>query len=73
MIEITENEGAIRHYSNGELHRANGPALTWDDGEWSWALYDRMHRYYGPVDNFYGHGRWVIHGTAVRRVNDRRN
>lgn len=70
MIEVTTTTHEVfgttsRYYKDTMLHRSNGPAITWDDdGEWSWALYDLMHRYYGPVDNV--HGRWVVHGKAVR-------
>jgi hypothetical protein len=47
------------YYRDGDYHRVNGPAIYWDDGDWSWWLYGQCHRYYGPANI---RGAWYIHG-----------
>ena len=63
MIEIIENWEAVRYQRDGELHRPNGPAISWPDGSWSWALNDRVHRYYGPAGSS---TIWVLYGSRVK-------
>lgn len=39
----------MKTYSNedGELHRVNGPAIDWGNGDYSWFYEGQYHRYYG--------------------------
>lgn len=55
------------YYVNGVLHRVNGPARTWDDGDWYWWMNGKVHRYYGPQNNHdYGPYCWCIHGMRIK-------
>ena len=37
MIEIkTDENGTIKHYFDGKLHREDGPAIIWDNGFKEW-------------------------------------
>lgn len=53
------------HYILDDLyHRPNGPALWRDDGKWwSWFLFDREHRYYGPA---HCNKEWWCYGMYVK-------
>lgn len=74
MITRTDNDGGVVYRLNDMPHRLNGPAFEWLDGTWSWALYGKVHRYYGPaasnllLDQYHGGNSkyWVLHGEAVR-------
>lgn len=48
---------------DGELHRVNGPAIEWSDGDYSWYHHGEWHRYYGvqSTDNNY-----IIFGKLVK-------
>jgi hypothetical protein len=47
-------------------HRVNGPAVTWDDGNFMWMLFGKPHRYYGPAisASLVFDGKWYMHGKA---------
>lgn len=47
---------------DGLIHQTNTPAVIWRNGHWSWWLYSRRHRYYGPQDDY---GRWYIHSDRL--------
>ena len=67
----------LKLYSNGDkhwvldfrLHRANGPAVTWDDGTNFWYWCGLRHRVDGPaiIDNDGSDGGkwWYWHGQEV--------
>jgi hypothetical protein len=53
----------VTKYTNDEgdrFHRANGPAITWQYGDWAWYLNGKDHRYYGPANTYQ---EWWIHGV----------
>ena len=51
------------HRVNGVLHKSNGPARIWDNGNEVWFLHGDWPRYYGPSNLF--QSLWMIHGTLV--------
>jgi hypothetical protein len=54
----------VRHTCiNGNLHKSNGPARIWLDGDWAWYLDGKDHRYYGPSCSFLDD--WEIHGVKI--------
>jgi hypothetical protein len=66
MIELFEDDHFIRYRLDGEVHRANGPAIIWkNNGEWVWRMRGTRHRYYGPT-NSYGTGNWCIHDRIIK-------
>lgn len=48
---------------NGELHRANGPALYYMN-YYGWVFHGLPHRYYGPQNN--NTRNWMIHGNLIK-------
>lgn len=65
MIEVHENSdgGAKGWYLNGTLHRINGPAVTWADGDFCWISNGVRHRYYGC---WTAHGEWIVNGVKIK-------
>ena len=63
MIEYTVkvNEyGTTMWYLNGKLHREDGPAIEYRNGDKSWYLNDKLHREDGPaVEYATGGKKWV--------------
>jgi len=49
---------------NGDLHKPNGPAVIWANGDWDWWLFGMFHRYYGPVDA--DNEEWWIHDVRIK-------
>jgi hypothetical protein len=41
--------GSKFHFLNGEIHREDGPAIEYFDGNWSWFDHGKMHRVSGPA------------------------
>ena len=55
------DNGNKRWYLNGELHRADGPAIEWASGTKAWCLNGKYHRADGPAIEYAGGGKlWFI-------------
>lgn len=65
MKEIIKGNNYIEYRLNHATHRANGPAVTHttDQDWWSWFLFGRYHRYYGPMSKS---NVWSIHGEWLK-------
>ena len=65
--EITHDGTQIWRNENDELHREDGPAVIYPDGENCWYIYDKLHREDGPAV-FCRDGRqyWYINGKLHR-------
>ena len=66
MIERIESEFYIEYRSNGTQHRPNGPALIWNDGDWSWWMHGNRHRYYGVAFRLGVTQEWILHGVKIK-------
>lgn len=68
MIEHTDRR-TIYYNDIGQRHRANGPAVEWDDNDWCWVLFGKQHRYYGYQCSFkeYAYREWWIHGKVIKK------
>jgi len=74
------HEGKIckEWYRNGELHRADGPAIIHEDGPKSWWRHGELHRVKGPAIEYTdGTREWYLKGKlhrvggpAIERVNN---
>ena len=62
--------GTKRYYSDREmniLHREDGPAIEYADGDKAWYIDDKLHREDGPaVETANGHKAWYINGKCHR-------
>ena len=65
VVEVTK-EG-IRWYKNEKLHREDGPAVEYPNGDREWWLNDKWHREDGPaVEKSDGTRRWFLDGKPHR-------
>jgi hypothetical protein len=64
-----EGPGGYKVWSlEGELHRADGPAVEYEDGAEEWWLHGERHREDGPaLTDANGVEEWWLHGTQVSR------
>jgi hypothetical protein len=54
-----------KEYKNesGQLHRTDGPAIEWDNGDKSWWINGKRHREDGPaVEYGVGYQNWYLNG-----------
>jgi len=65
-LEIDE-DGARRWYQNGELHRTDGPAVEWANGDRYWYQNNQHHRTDGPaIERANGTRLWLQNGKKHR-------
>ncbi len=66
---IVYNSGTCRWYnSKGQLHREDGPALEFADGDKWWYLNNKRHREDGPaVKSADGYKAWYLNGKLHRK------
>ena len=70
----------IKHFKNGKLHRENGPAIYYTDGDKYWYNEGQLHREDGPaIERVDGSKRWYkdgephrLDGPAIEYVNGKR-
>jgi hypothetical protein len=66
--EISSN-GTKRWFNDeGQLHRLNGPAVEYADGDESWWIEDEIHRLDGPAfKTLAGYEDWWINGEQLSK------
>ena len=59
----------VREYYNhaGKLHRVEGPAVEYANGDMSWWLNGCRHRIGGPAIEWDGNKRWFLHGVEYTK------
>ena len=61
--------GTTRWYLDGKLHRENGPAVEYADGNKWWYLNGKRHRADGPaVEYADGTKEWYMNGVKLSEV-----
>jgi hypothetical protein len=62
------SKGTKKWYnSKGELHRDDGPAVEWYDGDQWWLQNGEYHREDGPaIKDSDGYKAWYIEGKQIR-------
>ena len=69
-IKIVDEKGTVRWFKNADctiLHKEDGPAVVWVDGEQSWWVDGDVHRTNGPAVVYAdGTKEWRQHGQAHR-------
>ena len=66
-IDVTDT-GTCRYYNAlGQLHRDEGPAIIWDDGDLEWWQNGLRHREDGPAVEWHaGHKEWWVNDRLHR-------
>ena len=63
----TDEDGNVRYYKNGLLHREDGPAIEYVSGYKSWFFDGKLHREDGPAVTYIsGSSFWYINGQFHR-------
>ena len=68
LVEVYTN-GSIKwkHPETKKLHRKDGPAVEYADGDKEWYIHDNLHREDGPaIEYTNGDREWYIHGNPHR-------
>jgi len=66
MEEVLEDKYSILYYSDGVLHRTNGPAIECKNGSKAWYVNGKPHREDGPAVIFLnGVQEWYLHGMKM--------
>lgn len=60
-------DGIKKHYKAGQLHREDGPAIQWANGDKSWYRNGQLHREDGPAIEWAdGRKAWYRNGQLIR-------
>ena len=72
MKEYTSITGSKYYYKDvvkDILHREDGPAIEWSDGDKDWYLNGRLHRVGGPAIEREGDSdAWYINGKFIFKI-----
>lgn len=52
----------------GQLHREDGPAIEWSDGDWEWRLNGKRHRICGPCAWISGYYYWRVNSLYITDI-----
>jgi hypothetical protein len=73
----TNDNGTKFYYKDKKktiLHREDGPAVVYSDGDKSWYLNGKRHRMDGPaIEYINGSDRWYIDGVFIFKVDQNGN
>ena len=75
VVQVTSNENK-EWYLNGKLHREDGPAVEYTNGDNYWYLNGKLHREDGPaVEYINGYKEWYLNGVkySEEEYNKKRN
>lgn len=55
---------------NGRLHREDGPAVIWEDGDQEWFINGVLHRLDGPAINYFNSKifEWHVNGNDINHL-----
>jgi len=61
--ERTEFPDRVEYRLYGKLHREDGPAIIWANGDKEWYINDKLHREDGPaIESANGDKKWFLNG-----------
>ena len=68
MSKIIKKEYSDRtiYTLNGVIHREDGPAIEYHNGDKLWYINGHLHREDGPAAEQYGDKAWCLHGKIHR-------
>jgi len=65
-MKIIDRFGTIKYYDSDKLlHRDEGPALEYKNGEKYWLQHGKFHRLDGPAFEFQDDKSWYFNGKAI--------
>jgi hypothetical protein len=67
LYETKIQKNKTSHKVNGKLHRVDGPAVEWSNGDKEWWVNDKLHRLDGPaIEWANGDKSWWVNGDIHR-------
>jgi len=67
MTEIVRRDNNIKYYEDGLLHKEDGPAIEFGNGDKEWYFKGKLHRHNGPAKDYkFGFKAYYIHGRLHR-------
>ena len=64
---VKDRNNTIVYYVNGKLHREDGPAVEWFNGDKDWYLNGKLHREDGPaIESVTSNKLWYLNGKLHR-------
>lgn len=67
MTEIIKTYCAAYYYKEKKLHREDGPAVEYDNGDHEWWVNGKLHRLDGPAVEYADGGHeWWVYGKLQR-------
>jgi hypothetical protein len=65
-VTVDEHSTIKWYNENNKLHREDGPAVEWPNGDKSWYINDKRHREDGPaVERSNGAKSWYLNGKYL--------
>lgn len=69
VYKIVADKDKILYYLNGKLHREDGPATEFANGDKEWYINGKLHREDGPAIEYNnGDKSWYINGKRINRL-----
>ena len=73
---INTNTNGTKYYYKDKaktiLHRLDGPAIEWPEGNKAWFVNGKLHRLDGPAAEYAnGHKEWWVNGVFIFRLNSK--
>jgi hypothetical protein len=67
MNPVINEFGTKRWFNDkGELHRIDGPAIIFDNGDKAWFFHGKLHRTDGPtIENNNGNNFWYLNDIQI--------
>ena len=60
------NSSCNAWYKDGFLHKEDGPAIKWNNGDEEWFIYGKLHQLECPAITRYGTKQWFKNGRRHR-------
>ena len=71
--KIVDKHGTVGYYnSKGQIHRLDGPAVEWTNGDKAWFINGKQHRENGPAIEYADTIVWCLFGKKYSRLKHNR-
>ena len=67
---VKDKENTIAYYFNGNIHRTDGPACEYANGNKEWFLNGEYHRTDGPAVELNNRKSWWLNGECYGKSDD---
>jgi hypothetical protein len=64
-ISYIDQDGSEWHWFNDSLHREDGPAVMYANGDFAWYKHGKRHRLDGPAMYYNKCASWCVEGKKI--------